>query len=63
MTHSTTVKDITVAKPGGYGPMGHGVWLVTCSCGFRQTVPTGARNAALRVEADHLGWEAFIKRL
>lgn len=54
MKHSTTVKDVTVHKPGGYGPMGHGVWVVVCTCGYKQTVNTGARNRALCVETDHL---------
>ena len=62
-THETKLTDITEHRPGGYGPMGHGVWLVTCSCGFRRIVDIGARNAARRVESDHIGWAATIAKL
>ena len=50
--HQTTVTDATDRR--GYGPMGHGTWDITCSCGWVTSTNTGGKGAAdLRAE-DHV---------
>lgn len=49
--HETTITDETARR--GYGPLGHGVWSVVCSCGWYARVDGGGRNRAEIVASDH----------
>jgi hypothetical protein len=53
ITHATSIAS--ESRPGGdYGPFGHGVWSVVCTCGWRTTTWDGGRNAAEMVSRNHL---------
>jgi hypothetical protein len=47
--HETTVRDVTATR--GYGPYGHGTYLVTCTCGWYQYSYLRGRNGAEYVVA------------
>lgn len=52
--HTTSIREITIEKPGRRG---HETWFVTCTCGFRQTTwshgETEAKNVAKAHRALH----------
>jgi hypothetical protein len=50
-THTTSVQDITSRE--GYGTLGHGTWLVSCSCGWRVRSTERGANRAEMTAADH----------
>ncbi len=44
MKHEIILRDVTTTQ--GYGPYGHGTWLVSCSCGWQAYSTRGGRNGA-----------------
>lgn len=44
MKHEIIVRDVTGVR--GYGPYGHGTWLVACSCGWQEYSAYRGRNHA-----------------
>lgn len=56
MTHTTTVTDATDrTRPGGYGTFGHGVWRITCTCGWSSSSDLFGKSQADMIARDHAG--------
>lgn len=49
--HRTTIDD--ASDRAGYGPFGHGTWVIVCGCGWRTVSDRNGYNRAEIIAGDH----------